>query len=124
MKKIFIITSIILLSACVNLQFDSMEYDHYVSIAEMADSAVLLCGSPQVIPEVNRIKEYMDHQYLYSSNRESRPQVSDASKNLKGIIDGLYARYQTGTPSKGYCQEKLRNVSLGSITIVRALGRL
>ena len=50
--------------------------------------------------------------------------MSEVTKNLKDIVDGLYTRYQKETPSRGYCQEKLKNVSLGSSTVIRALGRL
>ena len=64
----------------------------------------------------------MDHQYLYSSYRTGRPQISDASKNLKELVDGLYTRYQSGIPSIGYCQEKLKNVSNGTNIIIKVLG--
>lgn len=124
MKKILIISSI-LLTACVNLQFDSLEYDHYINIKEIADSASILCGNPAIQKDIDLLKQVTDHQYVYSTNREARPQVADAAKNLKEIVDTLYARYQQPqVPSKGYCQEKLKNVSLGAITVVRALGRL
>lgn len=124
MKKLSIILTALLLSACVNLSFDSFEYDQYIRIEEIADSAMLLCGTPEVNKEITSLKKLMDHQYIYATNREARPQVAEATRNLKSIVDSLYARYQKETPSKGYCQEKLRNVSLGSSTVIRALGRL
>lgn len=128
MKKMsIVIVLMMMLSACFSLQFDSLEYDRYVSIKEIADNTISYCekDGTYVRNQVSLLKATMDHQFLYSINREARPYVAEAAQNLKGIVDGLYVRYQKDTiPSVGYCQEKLKNVSLGATTVVRTLGRL
>lgn len=124
MNKTIILLAALTLSGCVSLQFDSLEYDRYISIKETADNAILLCGDSAVLHEVKLLKQSTDHQFLYSSNRSSRPQVATAATNLKTIVDGLYNRYQNGTPTESYCREKLKNVSIGASTVVSTLGRL
>lgn len=128
MKKIsIVILFVMMLPACVSFRFDSLEYDRYISIKELADNTAKNCEKDGIYvrSQVAVLKATMDHQFLYSVNREARPYVADAAQNLKGIVDGLYARYQQDTtPSVGYCQEKLKNVSIGATTIVRVLGRL
>ena len=123
MKSILIML-ILCLPACVSLQFDSLEYDRYITIKEIADTSIQSCNEPTINDRVKELKLLMDHQYLYSFNREARPQVAEAATNLKDIVDKLYNRYKQGQPSVAYCQEKLNNVSLGATTVVRVLGRL
>lgn len=126
MKKIIILSVLVLMTACYNIQFDSLEYDRYITIKEIADNAIQQCGTPVVIYDISNIKTSMDHQYLYSVNREARPQVASAAASLKELVDGLYNRYASSSepPSIAYCQEKFKNISLGATTVVRTLGRL
>lgn len=121
MKKLAIML-VLLLPACTNVAFDSLEYDRYITLKEITDNTAQLCGNSSITLTISTLKKSMDHQYLYSSNRVGRPQVADASKNLKELVDGLYTRYQSGIPSIGYCQEKLKNVSTGTDTIIKVLG--
>jgi hypothetical protein len=121
-KSIIIIA--LLLSACVNLQFDSLEYDRYISIKQLSDQGGLLCGDPAVLGIIPQLSQEVNHQYIYAANREARPQVNEAVTNLKLIVDKLYDRYKKETPSKTYCREKFKNISLGVDTIIRQLGRL
>jgi len=123
-RKPIIIILALLLSACVNLQFDSLEYDRYISIKQLSDQGSLLCGEPEVIGVIKQLSQEVNHQYIYAVNREARPQVNEAATNLKVIVDGLYNRYKKETPSKTYCREKFKNISLGVDTIIRTLGRL
>lgn len=111
------------LSACYNITFDPLEYDRYVSIKQLADNAFSECGTPVVVSRINELKQSADHQYLYSSNRANRPHIAHASQELRDIVDGIYARYQTGIPSEVYCQEKLHNISDGTTKIIKELGR-
>jgi hypothetical protein len=122
MKKKLVIVLTILLSACTNVAFDSLEYDRYITIKEVADHTTTLCGDTNINIVIGSLKTSMDHQYVYSSYRTGRPQIADASKNLKDLVDGLYTRYQSGIPSIGYCQEKLKNVSTGTTLIIKVLG--
>ncbi len=124
MKKISILMLILSLSACYNLNFDSLEYDRYVTIKQQTDNIISLCGTDSITPKINDLKQSMDHQYLYSSNRQSRPQIATVANELKAMIDGLYTRYQSGTPSKVYCQEKLTNISTGTTAVLHELGRM
>jgi uncharacterized lipoprotein YajG len=124
MKKIFILVSTLLLTACVNLSYDALEYDRYLSIYEKANNVVSLCGTPAMQQEVSTLKQEMDHQFLYTMYRPSRSHITTAADNLKEIVDGMYIKYQQPiTPSKVYCEEKLRNISDGVTPIITTLGK-
>lgn len=124
MKKISILMLIISLSACYNLNFDALEYDRYVTIKQQTDNLILLCGTDSIPLKINDLKQSMDHQYLYSYNRQNRPQIATAANELKAMVDGLQLRYQIGTPSKVYCQEKLEDISIGTTAVIHELGRM
>lgn len=123
MKKIITLVLISTLSACYNITFDALEYDRYIFLKQAADTGYAQCGTDNVIPTIAKLKQDMDHQFLYSAGRISRPQVAVASKNLKSVIDRLYDQYQGNTPSVVYCQEKFKNISAGADNLIKELGK-
>ena len=123
MNKIAIVMLTILLSACYNIEFDSLEYDRYVFLKQTADNGIKSCGSTTVVSVINKLKQDTEHQFLYSFNRSDRPQIAEASAQLKDMVDRLYIQYQNKTPSLIYCQEKLINISTGTGKIIEQLGR-
>lgn len=123
MKRTLIISMLFLLTSCYNIEFDSLEYDRYVFLKQKIDNSVPACSTPQMSSIVDGIKEDVDHQFLYSSNRADRPHIAESSKQLKDIVDRLQVQYQRGTPSVEYCKNKLQNVSDGTSKIIEQLGR-
>lgn len=117
-----IILAMVVLSACTNINFDAGEYDRYITIKQLADNSVSMCGSPELLKNVIELKKYMDHQYLYAINRTSRPQLQNAAKNLKQLIDETYYRTKPGDQSITYCQYKLKHVSDSTDIIIKVLG--
>lgn len=123
MKKMLILLVILVLPACYNISFDSLEYDRYITIKELADHAATNCADDIALFQISSLKQTMDHQYLYSSNRAGRPRVASATRSLKEIVDGLYESYQQGTPSVLFCQQKTANISSGADIIIKELGK-
>ncbi|MGZ8924333.1 MAG: hypothetical protein ACXW2E_00485 [Nitrososphaeraceae archaeon] len=120
--KLVIVLSLFLFS-CANIQFDSLEYDRYITIKEIVDSDSM-CSSVVVDQQLLRVKQLVDHQVLYASNRTDRVKITEATNNLKVMVDKLYSRYeQSNKPSLVYCQEKLKNISIGASVIIQVLGR-
>ena len=126
MKKLIVCMFAFVLSACISLSFDPMEYDRYVTLKEQSDQLIPFCADqPYISNQISRMKIAMDHQYIYEQYRGNvRPNVIGASIELKNMIDEMNDRYSKETPSIGYCQEKLRNISLGATVMMRELGRL
>jgi hypothetical protein len=124
--KIQLILISLLLTACASFNFDSTEFNSFITVKEIADNSIKLCGSPAIIPKVQELQRVMDHQFLYSSYREARPDgFIMAATNLKSMIDIMNIRYSgKSVPSVGYCEEKLKDISLGASTIARVVGRL
>lgn len=124
--KTLIIIPFIFLTGCINLTFDALEFDRYLSIGEIATVATSMCGTTEFPIILSKLKSDVDHQVSYSSHRGGcRPQVAKAANELKDIVDGLYDKYQTNTiPSVEYCKQKTTNISTGSEIIVKELGRL
>lgn len=125
MKKILILSAAVLLTACASLQFDALEYDRYITVQEIAQQAQSNCSDTYTIQgQVDELKIAMDHQFSYAQYREAKPQVAEAAKSLKEMIDALHKRYHSDIPTVGYCEEKLKNITLGAQTVARTLGRM
>ena len=125
MKKSIILSVAIILTACVGLQFDNLEFDRFITMKEIAQQGVLTCGKPEVKAYVTRMTEIMRHQNLYSMNRPTRNDIRIATQKLTDIIETMNSRYsRSSTPSIAYCQQKFENISSGSSTIISTIGKL
>ena len=123
--RILNIALILLLTGCSSLTaFDSTEYDRYITIKMTADAAIPECGSAEVKKSIDELGALISHQFVYASYRESRTQIGVATTEIAGLIANLQAKYKTGEPSVGYCQEKLKNISMGTTTILQTLGNM
>jgi hypothetical protein len=125
-KYITLIVSSILLTSCAKLNFDGNEFNSYLTIKEISENSIRLCGTPAVKTQVQDLQRIMNRQLLYITYREVRatPFIHSA-REMKTVIDRLAARYNSkGEPSTAYCQEKLKNVALGATQLARELGRL
>ncbi len=123
--KILKIIPILFLTSCTNLNFDSGEFDRFLTIRELASTSISLCGTLEFESNLKIIKVSTDHQYNYSTLRVSRPQIAGATTSLKSMVDELYNRYQvTPKPSVEYCKIKTNNIVIGSNIIAVELGKL
>ena len=122
-NKIAILLTLSLIG-CASLQFDPVEYDRYITVKMISDSAYAECGKPEVVDSINKMSELIGHQYVYTSNRSGRTQITNATTEMAGLISSLQLRYKGTPPSIGYCQEKLKNISAGTTTIVQTLGKM
>lgn len=115
-----------MLVGCINLTFDALEFDRYLTIREIAVKANTACDTPDFPLYLGMLKSEVDHQVTYSNYRSGgRPNISSAATELKTIVDGLYDKYKaTEEPSAEYCRQKTNNISTGAEIIVKELGKL
>ena len=125
LNKILILTTSILLTACVSLEFDNLEYDRFVTMKQLAQVGTSECGTPGVKLYVDKLTEDIAHQNLYAANRTSRNDIRISTQEVAGMISGLSKRYSEPTaPSVTYCKQKFDNISIGISTILSTLGKL
>jgi hypothetical protein len=124
--KYITLALILLLTSCATLRFDANEFQSYITLQELSTSAVSSCGTPAVMAQVQQMQQIMNHQFLYVAYRElNTPAFTRSASELKIVIDGLVLRYNgDSVPSDAYCQEKLKNVSIGAAQLAREIGRL
>jgi len=109
---------------CVGLAFDNLEFDRLINIKILADQAVTECGTDKVKGSIDKLSDLVAHQFVYASNRSSRGQVGIATTELTSLVANLQQRYKLTPPSVTYCQEKLKNISAGTTTIIQTLGNM
>ena len=122
-SKIAILIMVSLVS-CATLTFDPVEYDRYTTLKMTADAAVIECGTDKIYDSVNVLGNLIAHEYVATSNRTGRGQITAATTEMANLISSLQQRYRDGPPSIGYCQEKLKNISAGATTILQTLGKM
>lgn len=125
-KYITLIVASILLTSCATLNFDGNEFNSYITIKEISESSIGLCGTPAVKTQVQDLRRIMNHQLLYITYREGSDTLfAHSASALNVVIAGLADRYDGKiTPSTVYCEEKLKNIALGATQLARILGRL
>lgn len=118
--------SILLLYGCVSVAFDNVEYDHYLSVAEAADSAQAQCGhSREPKLWLDPLSARVRHISAYSIGREStRPDIAAAARELSDLNRELTTAYIRTTPSPAYCRIKLGLIATSARLIAAQLGRL
>jgi hypothetical protein len=124
MKRKIAIILLLSLAGCVTLTFDPVEYDRYITLKMVADAAVPECGTDKINTSIDELSALIFHQYVSTSNRSGREQITAATTEMASLIASLQLRYKQGTPSIGYCQEKLKNISTGATSIVQTLGKM
>ena len=116
MQKLSLIISTLLLSSCMNLKFDGGEYNNFVSIYQSSEFNRL-----HECKDLDHIKDLVDHQYIYSSNRVWRNQIKNSVSELKSMVDEAYNR---DTISGIYCIIKFQTVSDATMKIIKSIGEL
>lgn len=125
MKKILSIIAISTLVGCANVTFDSNEFDRYVTIKTISDKAKAQCGVSDVKVQVyvSAMSDMAVHEQIYAQYKWGSSQMLDASTNLSSIINNFSDMLTKGPVSKKYCEEKMDNISQGSIRVMQTLGR-
>lgn len=125
MKKILSIIAISTLVGCANVTFDSNEFDRYVTIKTISDKAKQQCGVSDVKVQVyvSAMSDMAVHEQVYAQYKWGSSQMLDASTNLSSIINNFSDMLTKGPVSKKYCEEKMDNISQGSIRVMQTLGR-
>lgn len=124
MKKIGICIVAMSLAGCLNLSFDNLEYDRYVTMKLTAQHGAVYCGKPEAKLFAQQLKELSNHQKEYADNRGGRATVKTAASALNQLVDELNAKYETETPSDAYCKQKFTDIKDGATDVVFALGKL
>ena len=124
MKNTIAVLIMVGLVGCASLTFDPVEYDRYVTLKMTADAAIPECGTDKINNSVTQLSDLIAHQYISTLNRSGRGAITDATTEMASLISNLQIRYKEGTPSTGYCQEKLKNISSGASTILHTLGNM
>lgn len=117
MQKLPLIISTLLLSSCMNLKFDGGEYNNFVSIYQSSEFNRL-----HECKDLYHIKDLVDHQYIYSTNRVWREEIKNSITELKSMTDEAYDK-RDGI-SNVYCIVKLQNISEATLKIIKTLGEL
>lgn len=117
MKKLPLIITTLLLSSCMNLKFDGGEYNNFVSIYQSSEFNRL-----NECKDLDNIKDLVDHQYIYSSNRVWREEIKNSITELKSMVDEAYDKKEG--ISNIYCIVKFQNVSDATMKIIKSLGEL
>ena len=125
MKKILSIIAISTLVGCANVTFDSNEFDRYVTIKTISDKAKAQCGVSDVKVQVyvSAMSDMAVHEQVYAQYKWGSSQMLEASTNLTSIITNFNNMITKGPVSKKYCEEKMDNISQGSIRVMQTLGR-
>jgi len=120
MKNKICILLLCIFSSCVNLKFDNIEYDKYVTIKKLIDSNKYKCSDyRKILPIISDIRNILSHQIIYSKYRIERPQIYESTISLKQIVDKIYFR---NSFSQEYCLQKVENISEATTLILSTLG--
>jgi hypothetical protein len=121
MRKISLIILTLILTGCINLDFDSTEYSRFIDIKYIADNRNSICQNSQDIQLAkNDLQELVDKEYVYSKYRSGRAIVTTSTEDLKNLISEFNSRQSM---SKVYCIDKLENISNGALLIITTLGK-
>lgn len=115
------------LSGCAGLtnsRFDAIEYSRYVDISTSARLAIKQCSDAASSAVNSRaLAVQTDYAIGYSASKVQNKRITAAGEELQSLTQELVARYNTQTPSVGYCQLKLGQVSLAAETIATSIGK-
>jgi hypothetical protein len=118
--RLFVLLTSVLFTSCVNLKFDNLEYDKYVTIKKLVDLNKFKCVDyNRILPIISNVRDILSHQIIYSKYRIERPQIYESTVSLKLIVDKIYFR---NSFSQEYCLEKMDNISQATTMILSALG--
>lgn len=115
----------ILLTGCVNIQFDNVEYNRLIEISVLSNDTISACGTPLAEPAVHRIHDLTKRQRAYASWRIHRADVAAASVELDKLAETIDLKYSsTEPPSRMYCVEKMKNIKMAADRMGEIMGDL
>ncbi len=115
---------LLLLTGCSSLNFDSLEYDRFISISERTNMLISKCdNSTYVKSQLVQLKDDVTHMNNYAKFRSNKPEVQQSTSNLYNLIEEMSTQYE-GSVSKIYCEQKLKTISTAADAIGETLGRI
>ena len=123
--KSFCFISLLFLTSCVNLTFDSLEYDRNVTIREQIIEVRDSCGTTTFLPKLSQLHKEVDHQLEYSVHRASREGFAESISVIDNMIHDIQQRYNNRTPvSVEYCKIKTNNMLVSINIVINQMGKL
>jgi len=125
MKKSVILIGIFL-SACSNLNFDNISYDRFISISERAAKMEASCTNvEQTRSDAVVLLDNVNHMDNYAKHRPVSPEVALSVNSLQSLVQEFNDKYlNSAFPSKVYCEQKLKNISIMANSISETIGKL
>ena len=129
MKKILIISILLLLSGCSILEayrmarFDNNEYMLINTIRTQANLGASKCGTPEIVGVVDNIWFKTVELRNYSESIPNNNETVKMSQELANIVKGLSVRYHSGEEtSLNYCVIKFGTIEKNAVIIQNVVG--
>jgi len=124
MKHLILLLPLLLVS-CVNLNFDSGEYDRYISIKEQILIVHTSCGTPNVVNNLEKLHTMLEHQLQYSTHRVQNTYFAKSTSIINNMVIDMQSRYKHKvSASIGYCKLKTNDMLVGTSIIIQEMGKL
>lgn len=114
---------VLFLAGCSNLHFDPVEYDNLINIKELTMNISQNCDNIKS-SDIAKLKQTIDHQYLYTVGRSGRDEIKESIKVLKNLSDDLSSQYKNNVPSTAYCKSKMDLIDTNINFIIKGVGEL
>jgi hypothetical protein len=115
------------LTGCANLtnnQFDDTEYSRYVDVATHSRLLQAKCDNlPNGAVDPALLHREAIYAVAYSSLKAQNQRVTAAGAELRSLTKELSDRYMVTTPSVGYCQLKLGQITVAAEAIATSIGK-
>lgn len=133
MKKLALVSLVVLLTGCASLQtlidsytmahFDGNEYSLVNQIHTQAQVGVSKCGTKEVLVYVDTVYVKSIELKNYSASIPENKDTITMTTELAAITKGLKDRYDSGDPvSQKYCELKFNNIENSSGTMKTVIG--
>lgn len=123
--KAFCFLLSILCTSCVDLRFDPMEYNNYISIKDQIVNVNASCGTSSIIPNLDKLHTELEHQLDYSSHKKNHSEYTKSISIINNMVIDMQNRYKTNkSVSIGYCKIKTNDILVGTNIIIREIGNL
>jgi hypothetical protein len=123
MKK-YLVLPFLMLTSCVNLTFDSRQYDSLITVKEISEKSVEYCNDKSdSVESLRAIRQILNHEFLYAKYRADQEILQTSILRLIGIVDEAQKRYKEETPSVAYCELKFQTISAGTTTVISTIGK-
>lgn len=129
MKKLILISLLLLLSSCAIVdayrmaRFDNNEYMLINTVRTQANLGAAKCGTPEVIQVVDNIWYKTVELRNYAESIPNNQETIKMSQELAEIVKGLSVRYHSEKEvSLNYCTIKFGTIEKNAVTIQNVVG--